>query len=160
MPWFTDALRVVGVVGGAALVATGVASPLGGALIGAAATGIGNGAADEIEKNQAKSKADQEAQRQKQEAEAALNQQLAEAARRAREAQDRIDAELRRARLPGQVIDCCRNGQIDQIPGLLGQMTNDQFNALGLAPIAECSTADLQQRVLAMIEADRTRRGL
>lgn len=160
MPWFTDALRIVGAVGGAALVATGVASPLGGALIGAAASGLGNAGADLIEKGLANDEADKEALRAKQQAEAALNQQLAESARRAKEAQKKIDADLRQAKLAEKVLKSCKKGKLDRIPALVKDLKKKQLKKLGLTPLAKCPSADVQQKVLKIILKERSRRGL
>lgn len=159
MPFFSDVLRVVGVVGGAALVATGVASPLGGALIGAAASGVGNFGADAIDREAERRRADEAAAQQRREAEAKLEQQKRDAEARSKQIQDELNKKLEHEALPVKVIDACRTNQLANIPELLKQMDDKQFDDLGLTPLASCTSATAQQQVLDMLEVERRRRG-
>lgn len=159
MSFLTDALRVVGSITAPVLAATGVGI-VPAILIGAGAAALGNGGADLIENAQAKEEADRNAAAQKRAAEELLEAKKREEEARAKAMQDELNRQLAQAALPGQVLAACRNSSLDGIPSLLQQMTNEQFNDLGLTPIAECTSADAQNRVLGMLEAERARRGI
>jgi hypothetical protein len=159
MSFITGALRVVGTLTAAALASTGVGIPL--ALgIGAATTGVGNLGADLIERNQAKAEADRIAAEQKAAADARIEAQRREAERLANETAARLQRELDQAALPERIMTACSSSQLDQVPALLQQLTNEQFTQLGLGPIAQCTTADDQQHMLTMLDAERIRRGI
>lgn len=93
-------------------------------------------------------------------AQAKLEEERRAAEARAKKIQDDLNRQLAHAALPQNVIDACRNNQLEGIPALLQQMDNDQVTQLGLNPLAACTSPDSQERVLAMLEAERTRRGI
>lgn len=152
-------LRVAGCIVAPVLAATGVGLPL--AIgIGAVAAGGANLGADAIDRNAAENRANEEAERQRQAAREALERQRAEEQARAREVQRQLEQQQAQAALPGRILNACRQGTLSEVSRLLPRLTNEQFTALGLNPIAVCRSAADQTTVTQILDAERTRRGL
>lgn len=159
MPFWTDAIRVVGFVAAPVLAATGVGIPLA-VGIGAVAAGAANAGADAIERDQANNQADRDAAEARRQAEAILEQQRIAAERRAREVQEALERQLAQAALPSRIITACQAEQMDAIPGLLQQLDAGQFDQLSVNLVAACPSAASQQRMVAILDNERRRRGI
>lgn len=158
MTFLSDALRVAGIVTGAALASTGVASPLGAALIGAAVSVPANAGASAIDRSDASKKLDKAESQ-------AKNKVDAEAKREQERLQNeqqrlREEAEHRRAQavVANQILELCTRGEIQQIPQLLQQLDQHQFEDLGLRPLAACPTQVVSEQVAQMIADEEVRR--
>lgn len=159
MPFWSDALRVVGAVAAPVLAATGVGIPLA-VGIGAVAAGAGNFGADAIDRTAEQNRANEEAARQKAAADARIAQSKKEEQDRAAEVARDLERRQAHAALPSRLMDACSAGRVQEIPGLLQQMDNDQINALGFTPVAQCTDANVRSAVLQHIQAERARRGI
>lgn len=159
MPFWSDVLRVGGFIVAPALMATGVGAPL--ALgIGAVAAGAGNAGADAVERADQNNRADAAAEQARRDADARIRQQEEDArlaqAQRQREIQQQLDL----AALPGRAIAACQGGNVNEFVQLLPRLTTEQFTALGMTPLAACTTQEARQQVLQAIQNERQRRGL
>ncbi len=159
MSFLGDALRVVGFIAAPILAASGVGLPLA-VAIGAVAAGAGNAGADEIERNRQNNEANENAARQRAEVEARVRQAQIDADNR--QAQVNIELNHRRdqATVRETIIIDCQGGAVNNVPGLLTRLDNANLQELGFTPLAACRNADVRERVTAMIQAERVRRGL
>lgn len=154
-----DVIKIGGTIIGAGLAATGVLAPIGGAVV-AASAGVAGGIADKIESDNREREANEKAEQAKKDAQNKLDQQKADADRLAKQTQDKLKKDADQAKLPGQVYTACANNNLDQVPGLLQKMTDKQFKDLGMSPVTQCTSAQAQQRIITMLNAERTRRGI
>jgi hypothetical protein len=152
-----DLLRVAGVVVGAGLAATGVLSPAGGALAAAALSVPGNAGADAIEKAAAEKRAREEAERKKGEADAKAAEAKADADRRAAEVQRELERQQAHAKLPSQLMEACRAGNMATFNDVLSRMDDTQVREIGLTPIAICP-AECRMQVADRLNQERERR--
>lgn len=159
MSFWTDLIRIVGVITAPVLIATGVGTPLG-LVIGGLAAGGANYGADAIDKAVANSEADDRAEKEKQEASARIKQHEADALNFQRQKEKEIRQQLEQAELTENVMSACRNGYLDQLRDLFSRLTNVQFSALGMTPLMECKNQEDREQVLAAVQSERERRGL
>jgi hypothetical protein len=158
MPFWSDVLRISGVVAGAALSATGVASPLGGALIAAAVSVPASVGASLIEKKDAENKADNCSDQSKrniqQQAQAEKDRLEKERLDKEKEAKQKRD----QAAIPDSIIKACQADSLGQVRALLARLTDEQFEALGARPVAVCQSAGSRQTVQSYLDAEQDRR--
>lgn len=159
MSFFTDFIRVAGVIAAPVLISTGVGTPLG-LAIGAVATAGTNLAADAIENKEARNQADQQAAQARAEADARIAQQAADARVEQARREAEINRQLEQAALPERVLTACRNGNIAELNQLLSRLSDRQFTELGTNLIAVCPSQEIRQQVINLRQAEIERRGL
>lgn len=158
MGFFTDALRVTGVVAGAALSATGVASPIGAALIGAAVSLPANLGASALERKEANNKADDAAKEAKKKSDEAAEKERVRLENERARLEAQVREEREHAALPNQVLNLCRQGTVQALPQLLQRLDDQQFERLGLTPLSVCPTPVVTNQVAQMLSAEEERR--
>lgn len=158
MPFFSDVLKVAGVITGAALASTGVASPFGAAIIGAAVSVPANLGASAIDRADARSKLDKAGSEAKREVDDKARIVEEKVKNKQKKLQAQAEHQRTQAGIANRILELCAANNIQPIPGLLQQLDDRNFEEPGLGPLAACETQVIADQVAQMIADEVTRR--